>query len=84
MQGIFPLTLFILALRAELVVKLLILGISFLTSFTLALRVVLVAKLSSSYQVILTLYTSFLTTSLFLPSFSFLKSTGTGTNLSTL
>ena len=62
------LTSFILALRAAVVAKLVILGISFLTSFFLALRVVLVATLVissilSSIFFILALYTSFLTTS---------------------
>ena len=60
----------------------------FLTLFILALRVVLVAKLVisgilSSIFFILALYTSFLTTSFFTTSLSLLKSTGTGTNLST-
>ena len=58
---------FTLALRAAVLVKLLIRGISFLTSFMLALRVVLVAKLVtsgilSSIFLILALYTSFLAT----------------------
>ena len=62
--------LFSTALRAVLVAKLVILGISPLTSFILALRVVLVAKLVisgilSSIFFILALYTSFLTTSFF-------------------
>ena len=77
-----------LALRAVVVAKLVILGISFLTSFILALSVVLVAKLVisgilSSVFFILALYTSFLTTSLFTTPLSLLKSTGTGTILST-
>ena len=68
--------------------KLVILGISFLTSFILGLRVVSVAKLVisdilSSLSYILASYTSFLTTSSFTTSFSLLKLTGTGTNLST-
>ena len=59
--------LFSTALRAVLVAKLVILGISPLTSFILALRVVLVAKLVisgilSSIFFILALYTSFLIT----------------------
>ena len=80
--------LFSTAVRAVLVAKLVISGISPLTSFVLALRVVLVAKLVisgilSSIFFILALYTSFLTTSFFTTSLSLLKSTGTGTNLST-
>ena len=63
--------LFSTALRAVLVAKLVILGISPLTSFILALRVVLVAKLVisgilSSIFFILALCTSFLTTSFLL------------------
>ena len=58
-----------------------------LTSFILALRDALVAKLTSgilsSIFFILALYTSFLTTSFFTTSLSLIKSTGTGTNLST-
>ena len=81
-------TLFSTALRAVLVAKLVILGISPLTSFILALRVVLVAKLVisgilSSIFFILALYTSFLTTSFFTTSLSLLKSKGTNTDLST-
>ena len=77
--------LFSTALRAVLVAKLVILGISPLTSFILALRVVLVAKLVisgilSSIFFILALYTSFLTTSSFTTSLNLLKSTGTGKN----
>ena len=54
----------VLALRAAVVAKLVILGISFLNSFILALRVVLVAKLVisgilSSIFLILALYTYF-------------------------
>ena len=80
--------LFSTAVRALVVAKLVILGISPLTSFILALRVVLVAKLVisgilSSIFFILALYTSFLTTSFFTTSLSLLKSTETGTNLST-
>ena len=72
--------LFSTALRAVLVAKLVILGISPLTSFILALRVVLVAKLVisgilSSIFFILALYTSFLTTSFFTTSLNLLKST---------
>ena len=86
--GILILTSFILALRAALVAKLVILSISFLTSFILALRVVLVANLVisgilSSLSLILALYTSFLTRSFFTTSLSLLKSTRTGTILST-
>ena len=59
-----------------------------LTSFILALRDALVAKLVtsgilSSIFFILALYTSFLTTSFFTTSLSLIKSTGTGTYLST-
>ena len=80
--------MFILALREALVAKLVVLGISPLTSYILALREALVAKLVisgilSSIFFILALYTSFLTTSFFTTSLSLLKSTGTGTNLST-
>ena len=84
MLGILPLTSFISALRASIVAKLLILGISPLTSFILALRVVLVAKLvisgilSEHYA-----YISFLTTLFFTTSLSLLRSSRTGTNLST-
>ena len=68
--------------RAVVVAKLAILGISFLTSFILALRVVLVAKLVisdilSPIFLILVLCTSFLTTLLFTTLLSLLKSTGT-------
>ena len=45
MLGILPLTSFVLALRAAVVVKLVIRGISTLTSFIVALRIVLVARL---------------------------------------
>ena len=45
MSGILPLTSYILELREEVAVKLVILAISPLTSFILALRVVLIAKL---------------------------------------
>ena len=70
--------LFSTAVRALVVAKLVILGISPLTSFILALRVVLVAKLVisgilSSIFFILALYTSFLTTSFFTTSLSLLK-----------
>ena len=72
--------LFSTAVRALVVAKLVILGISPLTSFILALRVVLVAKLVisgilSSIFFILALYTSFLTTSFFTTSLNLLKST---------
>ena len=85
--GILLLTSFILALKTVVVAKLVILGISFLTSFIFALRVVSVAKLAipgvlSAIFFILALDASFLTT-LFTTSLSFLKSTGTGTTLST-
>ena len=74
--------------RAAVVAKLVMLGISPLTSFILALREALVAKLVmsgmlSSIFLILASYISFLTTSFFTTSLSLLKSTGTGTNLST-
>ena len=82
------LTSFILTLRAVVVAKLVILGLLSLTYFILAIRVVLVAKLVilgilSSTFFILALYISFLATSFFTTSLSLLKSTGTGTNLST-
>ena len=86
--------LFSAAVRAVLVAKLLILGISTLTSFILVLRIVLVAKLVisgilSSIFLILALYSVFLTTSFFTTLLSLLKSTGvvsnfTISNLSTL
>ena len=69
--------------------NLIILGISLLTFFILALSVVLVAKLVilgilSSISLILALYTFFfLTTSFFTALLNLLKSTGTGTYLST-
>ena len=71
--GILPLTLFILTLRAAVVAKLVIIGISPLALFILPFRVVLVAKLVISsilslIFLILTLYTSFLTTSTFTAS----------------
>ena len=80
--------LFSTAVRALVVAKLVILGISPFTSFILALVVVLVSKLVisgilSSIFFILALYTSFLTTSFFTTWLSLLKSTRTGTNLST-
>ena len=63
------------------------LGISPLTSFTFAIKVVLVAKLIMSgilsLVFYLSIYISFITTSFFTTSLSLLKSTGTGTNLST-
>ena len=69
------------------VAKLVILGVSLLTSFLLALRIVLLAKLVisgilSSIFLILALYTSFLTTSIFLHRLFYLKN-GTTYNLST-
>ena len=80
--------LFSTVVKAVLVAKLVILGISPLTSFILALKLVLVNKLvisgiSSSILLILAFYTSFLTTSFFTPSLNSFKATGTGTNLST-
>ena len=76
-------TSFNLALRAVVVAKLVILGISFLTSFILKLRVVLVAMLImsgilSSIFLILALYTSFLMTSFFTTLLSLFQSTETG------
>ena len=76
-----------MAVRAVVIVKLVISGISPLTSLILALRVVLVAKLVISgilplIFLILALCTSFLTTSFFTTLLSLLKSTGTGANLS--
>ena len=80
--------LFSTAVKAVVVAKLVILGISFLTLFILALRVILVAKLVisgilSSIFLISALYTSFLTTSFFTTPLNLLKSTGTSTSLST-
>ena len=77
--------LFSTTVRAVVVAKLLILGISPLTSFTLALRVVLVANLVmldvwSSMLLISALYSVFLTTSLFTTLLSLPKSTGTDAN----
>ena len=78
--------LFSTAVRAIVVAKLVMLGISALTSFILALRVVgLVAKLviSSilfSIFLILALYLVFLTTSFFTTLLSSLKSTGVVSN----
>ena len=77
--------LFSTAVRALVVAKLVILGISPLTSFILALREELVAKLVisgilSSICLILALHSSYFTTSFFITSLSLLKSTGTGTN----
>ena len=79
--------LFSTALRGVLVAKLVILGISPLTSFVLTLIVASVAKLEisgtlSSTFLILTSYTSFLTSSFFTTSLNLLKSTGAGNNLS--
>ena len=83
-----PLTSFILALRAAVIAKLVILGISPLTSFILALKALSVVKLGisgilSSIFFILALYTPFLTTSFFTKSLSLLKSTRTDINLKT-
>ena len=81
-------TSFILALRAVIAAKLVILGSSPLTSFILELRVVLVAKLvisailSSMFFYLRVIYI-FLTISFLTASLSLLKSTGTGTYLST-
>ena len=80
------------AVRVAVVAKLIILGISPLTSFILTLKVVLVAKLvisgtlSSIFLILVLciLYTYFLTTSFFTALLSLLKSTRTGTYLSTL
>ena len=74
--------LFSTAVRAVVVAKLVILGMSFLTSFILALRYALLAKFAisgilSSIVLILALYTSFLTTSFFTASLRLLKSTAT-------
>ena len=85
---IFVLVLFILALRTAVAAKLVILGISFSTLFILAVRIVVIADLVilgilSWICLILALCTSFLTRSIFTTSLSLLKSTGTGTNLST-
>ena len=83
------LTSFILALQVVVVAdKLIKLGISPITSFILTLRIVLVAKLvisgiPSSISLILALYTSLVTTSVFTTSLGLLKSTGAGTNLPT-
>ena len=87
--------LFSTAIRAVIVAKLVILGISFIVSFILTLGVILIVVLRvalifklvisgilSSMFLVLALYTSFLTTSFFPTSLSLLKSTGTGTNLS--
>ena len=65
--------LFSTTVRAVVLARLVILGISPLTSFILALRVVLVAKLVmsvtlSSILFLLALYTYFLTTSFFTAS----------------
>ena len=81
--------LFSTVVRAAVVGKLVILGISPLTSFILALKKALVAKLVisdilSSMFLILALHIPFFKTSFFTSSISLLKSTGTGTNLLTL
>ena len=70
-----------------MLVKLVILGISFVTSFILALTVVLVAKLVisgilTSIFLILASYKSVLTTWGFTTSLNLLKLTEAGTNLS--
>ena len=80
--------LFSTAVTALVVANSVKLGISPLTSFILALREALASNLVisgilSSIFFILALYTSFLTTSFFTTLLSLLKSTGTGTNLST-
>ena len=60
------------------------LGISSLTSFILALTLVsVVSDILSSVFFILALFASFVTTSFFTTSLSLLKSTETGTSLST-
>ena len=79
-------TSFILALRAAVVPKLAILGISPLTSFILALRRVLLAKsvisgILSSIFFIVALYSVFLTASSLTTLLSLLKSTGVVYNL---
>ena len=81
--------LFSTAVRAVLVAKLLILGISLLISFILALNVVLVAKLViskilSSIFFILALYSSFLSTPCFITLLSLLKLTGVVSNFPNL
>ena len=73
--------LFLTAVRAAVVAKLVILGISHLTSFILALRKALVAKLVisiilSSIFLILQLYSVFLTTLFFTNLLSLLKAIG--------
>ena len=82
--------LFSTALRAVLVAKLVILGISPLTSLFLALRVVLVAKLvilgilSSLFFIHLySIIYIFFNNIIFTTSLYLLKSTGTANNLST-
>ena len=79
--------LFSTAVRALVVAKLVMLGISPLTLFILALREALIANLVisgifSPIFLILALYASFLTISTFTASLGLLKSTETGTNLS--
>ena len=64
--------LFSTAVRAVVVAKLVIIGISLLTSFILVIRVVPVS--------VLALYPYFQKTSFFNTSLSLLKATGTGTN----
>ena len=82
--------LFSTVVRPVVVAGLIILAILFLTSFVLALRVVLVAKLiisrtlSSIFFILAYIfYISFVKKSFFIASLSLIKSTGTGTNLST-
>ena len=77
---------FLTVLRAEVVAKLVILGISPMTSIILALTEALVGTLVisgifSSIFVILALYTAFLTTYFFTTSLSLVNSTGIGPSL---
>ena len=72
--------LFLTAVRAAAVAKLVILGVLPLPPFILALREALVAKLAISDLSIIHIFSA---TSIFLPSLSLRKSTGTGTNFST-
>ena len=83
-----PGILFSTALRALVVAKLVMLGISPLALFILALKVFLRVKLVisdtlSSIFFILALYTFFITASFFTTSLSLFKSTRTDTNFST-
>ena len=80
--------LFLIAIRAAAVAKLIILDISPLISFILALREELVTKIVilgilSSMLLILALYTSCLTTTFSAISLSLIKKTETGSNVST-